>query len=87
MAATELDPQEALWSRKSGTSMWGTAAEWQQPGGRAFEHTQLSLAFLNPWSDRATGFSKMTVTWRIEAEALNSAELCILRGKRTCCSH
>lgn len=33
----------------------------------------------------------MTLTWRIEAKALNSAEpgpqLCILHGKPTCCSH
>lgn len=48
-----------------GDSSRVAAARW--PSIQA--HTQLSPAFLNP-----PGFSKMTLTWRMEAEALNSAE-------------
>lgn len=48
-----------------GDSSRVAAARW--PSIQA--HTQLSPAFLNP-----PGFSKMTLTWRMEPEALNSAE-------------
>lgn len=69
LAAAELDPQEAPWSRKSGASCGDSSrvAEARWPSIQA--HTQLSRAFLNP-----PGFSKMTLTWRMEAEAPNSAE-------------